>query len=511
MQNINRRIQSEVCHNTIAELGDEKLLPEYKQCSSVQKEILKLHDVLDRYLDDEEKKQKIIQDYILELIPPGTKGVIRGNKFNNIVKNCILNMNIDKTRFIIRFEEKSEIHETSEIPDWYILDTHTNKIIIGMNQLDLWGGGQQSNRGSKYLENNKHNTQNSKLLCVVCNEIQFKSDRSKAYKLFEIGFKNDTLCYLGNLDNIICSFFSIDKSQANNMKTLNTQNNEHEIFQNKKLKQTKGLKRNTIDKYYTKQNIVDMCIDNIRKYIKIYYDNDLIIEPSAGNGSFIESIKTLSKNTLFYDINPENEEIREQDYIQLEYDSICKRFKKIHIIGNPPFGRQSSMAIKFIKKSCEFCDTISFILPKSFKKESMKKAFDLKFHLVHEIDLPTDSFLVDGKEHNVPCVFQIWERRSFDRKIVEIVEPSGFVFVKKSENPHIWFRRVGVNAGMVGDCGIDEKSVQSHYFIKFENNKSVEENIKLLSDIKYNSDNTVGPKSISKQELIIEFNKVLQN
>jgi hypothetical protein len=39
---------------------------------------------------------------------------------------------------------------------------------------------QQLNRGSKYIENNKHNNENSKLLCVVCNEIQFKSKKNKA-------------------------------------------------------------------------------------------------------------------------------------------------------------------------------------------------------------------------------------------------------------------------------------------------------------------------------------------
>ena len=62
----------------------------------------------------------------------------------------------------------------------------TNKIIIGMNQLDIWNGGQQLNRGFKYLEYN--NDDNFKLLCVICNEIQFKSKNNKAYKLFEIGF-----------------------------------------------------------------------------------------------------------------------------------------------------------------------------------------------------------------------------------------------------------------------------------------------------------------------------------
>ena len=79
-----------------------------------------------------------------------------------------------------------------------------------MNQLDLWGGGHQTNRGAKYLVNNEHNNENCKLLCVVCNEIQFKSNKNKAYKLFEIGFKNDTLCYLNNLQNIIYSYFNLE-------------------------------------------------------------------------------------------------------------------------------------------------------------------------------------------------------------------------------------------------------------------------------------------------------------
>jgi hypothetical protein len=204
---INERIKKEICYTVLEELTDEKLLCEYKECNSVKNEIKKLGEVLEKYTD-EETKQKIIQEYILQLIPAGTKGVIRGNKFNYIVKNIITNMLLDTERYEICFEKKCESHFTTEIPDWYILEKTTNKIIIGMNQLDLWGGGQQLNRGSKYIENNKHNNENSKLLCVVCNEIQFKSNKNKAYKLFEIGFQNKTLCYVNNLQNIIISYFT---------------------------------------------------------------------------------------------------------------------------------------------------------------------------------------------------------------------------------------------------------------------------------------------------------------
>jgi hypothetical protein len=207
MENINTRITQEVCHETLEKLTDVKLLCDYKDCKSVKNEIKKLSEVLGKYID-EETKQKIIQEYLLQLIPAGTKGVIRGNNFNNIVKQFITKLELDADRFDIYFEKKCEEHFTTEIPDWYILEKLTNKIIIGMNQLDLWGGGQQLNRGFKYIENNNHNNVNSKLLCVVCNEIQFKSKKNKAYKLFETGFKNNTLCYLNNLQNIITSYFN---------------------------------------------------------------------------------------------------------------------------------------------------------------------------------------------------------------------------------------------------------------------------------------------------------------
>lgn len=180
---------------------------EYKDCKSFKNNIKILSEVLKKYID-EEIIQKILEEYLLHLIPAGTKGVIRGNKFNKIVKQYITKLELDKDRFEIYFEKKCEEYYTSEIPDWYILEKSTNKIIIGMNQLDLWGGGQQLNRGSKYIENNKHNNENSKLLCVVCNEIQFKSKENKAYKLFQTGFKNNTLCYLNNLENIINLYFN---------------------------------------------------------------------------------------------------------------------------------------------------------------------------------------------------------------------------------------------------------------------------------------------------------------
>jgi len=42
--------------------------------------------------------------------------------------------------------------------------------------------------------------------------------------------------------------------------------------------------------------------------------------------------------------------IKKQDYLSIDLDLIKRwKKKKVLVIGNPPFGRQSSMAKKFIK------------------------------------------------------------------------------------------------------------------------------------------------------------------
>jgi len=297
-------------------------------------------------------------------------------------------------------------------------------------------------------------------------------------------------------------------NELNNYRSISEKKTLKEISKNEiMIEQKKGLKRNTIDKYYTNPSVVKECIELVKKYITIS-NNDLIIEPSAGNGSFIEDIKTLSTNYQFYDLEPEHNEIYKQDFLKFDYKKLKEKYTNIHIIGNPPFGRQASLAIKFIKKCCLFSNSISFILPKSFKKNSMKKSFDKHYHLIHEIDLLDNSFLVNGVECNVPCLFQIWQYREDIRNEINKIEPLNFKFVKKEDNPDISFRRVGVNAGTIMK-EINNKSFQSHYFIKFTNNKTIDENIEKLKSIKFNFNNTVGPKSISKPELIDEFNKLL--
>ena len=67
----------------------------------------------------------------------------------------------------------------------------------------------------------------------------------------------------------------------------------------------------------------------------------------------------------------------------------------------------------------------------------------------HEIDLPDNSFYINGVDYCVPTIFQVWVKTDVFRKKQRRLIPNTFSFVKKDENPDFSFRRVGVNAGTI--------------------------------------------------------------
>jgi hypothetical protein len=211
MNELNSKIDTDFSIHICNELSDSNLLNEYKKTKSVKNKINKLYEIINIYVKDKDIINKIINDYFSELIPAGTKGIIRGIKFNNIIKEYINKLDLDKNIFNIEFEKNIIYYKTDEIPDWTIYNKLTNKILIGMNQLDLISGGHQLNRGYKYIMN-QINDKNIKIICVICNYIQFKNNKTKAYKLYDYGFSNNNLCYLNNLSNIIYNYFDIKES-----------------------------------------------------------------------------------------------------------------------------------------------------------------------------------------------------------------------------------------------------------------------------------------------------------
>jgi hypothetical protein len=207
LESINTQIQEMVCLDTIKQMNDVQNL--CLESPSVKRNIDDLKDLLltsESFTTTDLKHAFLMDNLAKYLIPAGTKGALRGKKFNDLVKKNILELDLSESRFEIKFEEKCKQCLTYEIPDWYIHDALKNKTLIGMNQMDLWGGGQQLNRGFKYLIENKLNTNKTRILCVVCNDVIIKS-KNKVYKLLTIGIKNNTICYMTNLEKTIINYF----------------------------------------------------------------------------------------------------------------------------------------------------------------------------------------------------------------------------------------------------------------------------------------------------------------
>lgn len=261
-------------------------------------------------------------------------------------------------------------------------------------------------------------------------------------------------------------------------------------------------KNRNLEKFYTKPDIAKQCIEIF--FSKIKPDiNDLLIEPSYGSGSFFNILKTYEQKVIGFDIDPPVILDNVGDFLKTKFVE-----KNIHIIGNPPFGRQSKLARKFIKHSVKInAKTISFILPKSFKKESLKKIFPLRYHLVKSFEIPKNSFIFKGETYNVPCVFQIWKKQKINRKRIEKIDPEYFVYVKRENDHDFSIQRVGSKAGSLTLIETEKKSIQSHYFIKLNPNILLEKFVLEYNNVKFKFDNSVGPLSISKMEL----NKIINS
>lgn len=258
---------------------------------------------------------------------------------------------------------------------------------------------------------------------------------------------------------------------------------------------TGKFRTNDKDQYYTKASIAKECVDRILSVSSALTDYQWI-EPSAGNGAFLKALPG-SIQCQGIDLDPKMDGIIKADFLSWRPSNEVKRV----FFGNPPFGKQGSLAKSFIQHASQFAEVIAFILPRSFLKPSMTRAFPSKFHCIYEKELPKDSFEVNSVAYDVPCVFQIWQKKESDRTIVEPVKESGFKYVKKTDPYDIAFRRVGGKAGKCYVTGSEDFSIQSHYFLKLDE-KYIQHRKTILDKVNAHvfPSNTVGPRSLSKGE-----------
>lgn len=261
-------------------------------------------------------------------------------------------------------------------------------------------------------------------------------------------------------------------------------------------KETKSNgQKDILDRFYTPTEVAKECLNLID-----FSNYDCVIEPSAGTGNFVKQFPK-DKSIFSYDINPQYEGIEKADWFTIDKNQFSN-YKSVLVCGNPPFGQQNTLAIGFFNEAAKFANTIAFILPLSFKKDSIQNRLNLNFHLEKEIIMEDCKFILKDEELiTVPCVFQVWERKSIERKPVRLRTTTElFDFVDKTK-ADFRIQRVGGNAGK---ASFDlSKAISSNYFIKNKSNLSNEEFVDFINQLTYPTiQYTVGPKSLSKGELI---------
>lgn len=178
-----------------------------------------------------------------------------------------------------------------------------------------------------------------------------------------------------------------------------------------------------LDKFYTVPAIAERCIQAVGLRFSDWSAWDAVIEPSAGNGSFFLRLPATSHDKrIGLDIAPEHPDIQQQDfltYTPLQTTSDSTTHPRILVIGNPPFGRVSSLAIKFFNHAAKWATVIAFIVPRTFRRISVQNRLDTRFHLVHDEEIPMEPCAFTPPMM-AKCCFQIWERRDTERVKTEL-------------------------------------------------------------------------------------------
>ena len=181
------------------------------------------------------------------------------------------------------------------------------------------------------------------------------------------------------------------------------------------------------------------------------------------------------------------------------------------VIGNPPYGKNANLAIDFINRAADYSDTLIMVLPKTLKKKSAVNRVRDDLHLIEHVDNPDDAF---GIESGLRTCNQTWVLDKTKKRTLEIVRKKSelkdyFEFVDMASSD-IAISRVGRGAaGRVftredrkgNEKKYEDKSPNSHYFIKVKKKAVLKQLRSLEEEMKALADDTVSNPSLSIDDI----------
>lgn len=208
------------------ELSDDAMFAFFRKSPSVQARCDTLRNALERNGVSSVTSARIVRDvFDALLVPAGVKAHTRGMLFNAIVGRELRDAlrKVDAERYELSFETRTPI--VTEIPDWMIRDAVTGRLLVGFNQIDLWSGGHQLNRGGKYvLDDRLHrrlsDDHDARLVAVVAQELPTRTRRgSKVHRMRDhavpaAGPGAARLCLCRDVSSIVSAWIKNDDASV---------------------------------------------------------------------------------------------------------------------------------------------------------------------------------------------------------------------------------------------------------------------------------------------------------
>lgn len=263
-----------------------------------------------------------------------------------------------------------------------------------------------------------------------------------------------------------------------------------------------------VDQFYTKPEVAEQCLKVLNSLIDVD-SHDVHLEPSAGKGAFF--LRLDPRKRFGVDIDPQCSGVVQMDFLRY-----CPELgRKYLVVGNPPFGRVSSIAIRFFNKCAEFADCIAFILPRTFKRVSVQNKLNEHFELLHTEDLPLKPCCFEPKM-SAKCCFQVWIRSEQARIRVSLPQRHPhFSFVAYGPKDAMGqptppstadfaLKAYGSNCGQIVDTALHTLRPKSWHWIQANNTViDIYTLKKRLMSLDYSiSKDTVRQESIGMRELI---------
>lgn len=258
------------------------------------------------------------------------------------------------------------------------------------------------------------------------------------------------------------------------------------------------------EQFYTPREVAEQVVSRVLGVVPNAVDRTWI-EPAGGNGAFIDAVRDVGvRDVVSFDIEPRHHEVARGDFLtqQLNVTGAVS-------IGNPPFGRNNALSVRFFNHAARYSDYIAFIVPRSWRKWSVVNRLDPHFHLVSDENLSTDYIDAAGLSNyaktSLQTCMQIWERRSDARPRVEVLD-RGVVAKCTPEDADVSLTIFGFGCGSV-KTEFPRRRVTTDIYLKLHHSRALE----ALQAVDYRrfSRNVAYTEALSIQEINYLLNEYL--